>query len=73
MHDQMAWEEWVSNAVAVQATSHTLVDTGAQVLKFWAVDPGVVLQRLVVETSGARPSYLGPPETRYIPDRSEHR
>jgi hypothetical protein len=27
------------------------------------VDPGVVLQRIVVNTGGLRPSFLGPPES----------
>ena len=28
------------------------------------LDPGVVLDKIVLNTGGLRPSYLGPPETR---------
>ena len=42
---------------------HQLARAGEHVLKFWLVDPGVVLQKIVVDAGGVRPSYLGPPES----------
>jgi hypothetical protein len=66
MHAQESnqlWERWVSANVNVQTSQHTIDQPGGHVLKFWMVDPGVVLQKLVVETGETRPSYLGPPES----------
>jgi hypothetical protein len=63
MHSAMNWEKWVSDNIAISSSTHQIGRPGTHVLKFWAVDPGVVLQRLVIETGGAQPSYLGPPAT----------
>jgi hypothetical protein len=57
------WEESVRNNITVGESKHSISGTGQHVLKFWMVDPGIVLQKIVVETSGAAPSYLGPPES----------
>jgi hypothetical protein len=57
------WEESVRNNVTMKVSKHVLSAPGAHVLKFWMVDPGIVLQKLVIETGEVRPSYLGPPES----------
>lgn len=57
------WGALVSVNIYKSTTSHSVTAAGAHVLKFWVVDPGVVLEKLVVETTGAKPSYLGPPES----------
>ncbi len=58
-----AWEKAVADGVMVRSSNHVLARPGPHVLKFWTVDPGLVLQKLVVDAGGVRPSYLGPPES----------
>ena len=57
------WATSVKDAVRKVKSAHTLAGTGYHTLKFWMVDPGVVLQKLVVNLGGVKPSYLGPPES----------
>lgn len=58
-----AWEQMVARNVNVSVSRHRVDTPGEHVLRFWMVDPGLVLQRIVVSTGGLRPSYLGPPES----------
>jgi hypothetical protein len=58
-----AWEKTVADGVTVLRSKHLVAEPGPHVLKFWALDPALVLQKLVVDTGGLRPSYLGPPES----------
>jgi hypothetical protein len=63
-HGNPDWEESVKNNCRRILSAHTLATPGAHTLKVWMVDPAVVLQKLVVDTGGVKPSYLGPPENR---------
>jgi hypothetical protein len=58
-----AWERSVADGVTISSSKHAITRPGAHVLKLWSVDPGLVLQKLVVNTGGVRPSHLGPPES----------
>ena len=58
-----AWERQVADGATVLATGHEVVGAGYHVLRYWALDPGLVLQKVVVDTGGLRESYLGPPES----------
>ena len=58
-----AWEKSVADGVKTLTTRLAIAKPGAHVLKFWAVDPGLVVQKIVVHTGRPRPSYLGPPES----------
>lgn len=63
--DQLrTWEQWVANNTILKKTNHALNRPGKHVLKYWMVNPAVVLQKLVIDLGGLKPSYLGPPETR---------
>ena len=60
------WERNTSDNVNRTTTTHRIGRAGTHTLKFWMVDPTVVLQNLVVDTGGVRESYLGPPESRRV-------
>jgi hypothetical protein len=57
------WNQAVMENIKIITSKHSIVDPGEHTLKFWMVDPGLVLQKIVVETDEIEPSYLGPPES----------
>ena len=57
------WGQTVKNGVRRVRCQFELAEPGEHTLKFRMVDPGVVLEKLVVNTGEVKPSYLGPPES----------
>jgi hypothetical protein len=57
------WNNWVSNNIIIKTTQHRLSKSGRHTIKYWLVSPAIVLQKLVMDFGGVKPSYLGPPET----------
>ena len=62
-NEQGDWETSVKDSVRKVRSAHTLAAPGIHTLKFRMVDPGIVLEKLVVDLGGVKPSYLGPPES----------
>jgi len=60
------WAEAVSDGVRKVVSSLTVAEPGYHTLKFWMVDPGVVLEKLVVSQGDLPSSYLGPRESYHV-------
>ena len=61
-HDPV-WNRWVANNINIEVSKHDIDKPGEHTLKFWMVDPGVDLQKIVIDCGGVKQSYLGPPES----------
>ena len=57
------WSQAVANNIRITASNHEIKEPGQHTLKFWMVDPGIDLQKIVVDAGGVKQSYLGPPES----------
>lgn len=57
------WEESVKDNSRKVKSKHLITTSGAHTFKVWMVDPAVVVQKIVVDCGGVKPSYLGPPES----------
>ncbi len=57
------WSKAVEDSVRRVTSQYEVRTPGFHVLKFWYVDPGIVLQRLLVSFEDVPATYLGPPES----------
>ncbi|MEG1238052.1 MAG: glycosyl hydrolase 115 family protein [Flavobacterium sp.] len=62
---EKAWAESVANNIKIIISKHEIENAGNHVLKIYAIDPALVLQKIVIETEEGKvlKSYLGPPES----------
>ncbi|WP_291857294.1 hypothetical protein [Marinilabilia sp.] len=44
----------------------SIQQAGNHTLRFYMVDPGLVLQKIVIDTGGLKPSYLGSEESTFV-------
>jgi hypothetical protein len=62
-NSQLDWETAVSDGVRKLSIPLSIPSPGYHTLKVFAVDPGVVLEKIVLYHDRLLPSYLGPPES----------
>ena len=64
-NSEKKWAESVADNIKIITSSHTIEKPGNHVLKFYGIDPALVLQKSVIETESGQilQSYLGPPES----------
>lgn len=67
------WNKWVAENIIIKTTNHRISGTGKHTVRYWMVDPGPVLQKIVVDFGDTAPSYLGPTETRNETARNDDR
>ncbi len=61
-----AWEESVRSEMRKASSQHSISNTGEHSVRIYAIDPGLTLERIVLNTGGLVPSYLGPEESPHV-------
>jgi hypothetical protein len=57
------WTQSVLNQARSCKTKLNISRSGYHTLKVWMIDPGVVVQKVMINMGGLKPSYLGAPES----------
>jgi hypothetical protein len=61
--DDRTWATNVVEHIEKLSTTIQVTTPGYHTLRVWKVDSSVAIDRIVIDTGGLRPSYLGPPES----------
>lgn len=64
--DEKSWGKWVANNINDLVSIHQVDEPGEHLLRIRMLDPGIVLQKIIIDAGGLQPSYLGPEESKYI-------
>lgn len=54
---------WQAEAIIKSTTAHTIKEKGKHTLRFRVLEPAIVMQKILIDTGGLKPSYLGAPES----------
>ena len=62
-YDVRKMERWQAKSINQTITKHNFNKKGKHTLRFRVLEPGIVLQKIMIDTGGLKPSYLGAPES----------
>jgi hypothetical protein len=62
-HSNKKWMQWVADNINISSSIHEIRKPGMHVLKYWMIDPGIVVQKIILDCGGLKETYFGPPET----------
>jgi len=57
---------WQSEHIIKSITKHQISQPGKHTLRFRVLEPGIVLEKILINTGGLQPSYLGAPESEFL-------
>lgn len=55
--------QWQAEHIIKSVTKHQILNPGKHSLRFRVLEPGIVLEKILINTGGLKPSYLGAPES----------
>jgi hypothetical protein len=58
--------EWQATSIIETSTIHHIDKIGKHTIRFRVLDPGIVLQKIMLDMGGLKPSYLGAPQSELI-------
>lgn len=61
-YDIKKMEKWQANSINETITCHKIDNAGKHTLRFRVLEPGIVLQKKMIDLGGLKKSYLGAPE-----------
>jgi len=61
-YDVNLMRKWEANSINETITNHKIGTIGKHTLRFRVLEPGIVLQKIMIDLGGLKKSYLGAPE-----------
>ncbi len=63
---QREWDKMVAQNAKYLTNKCIIKGTGKHTLKIWAIDPAIIIQKIIVDLGGLTPNHLGPVESKMV-------